>query len=40
MVSKRFMELVEEVKDLHTRKNAGYSGIDNVQKRLWNLQNN
>lgn len=27
MADKRFMELVEEIKDLHSRKNAGYAGI-------------
>ena len=27
MADKRFLELVEEIKDLHSRKNAAYAGI-------------
>lgn len=27
--SKRYLELLEEAKDLHIRKNAGYAGADN-----------
>lgn len=29
MADKRYLELLEEMKDLHIRKNAGYSGKDN-----------
>ena len=29
MSSKRYLELLEEMKSLHVRKNAGYSGKDN-----------
>jgi len=28
-VSNRYLQLLEEMKDLHKTKNAGYSGIDN-----------
>ena len=29
MASQRYLKLLEEAKDLHIRKNAGYSGADN-----------
>jgi hypothetical protein len=29
MASQRYIKLLEEAKDLHIRKNAGYSGADN-----------
>jgi hypothetical protein len=29
MASKRYLELLDSAKDLHIRKNAGYSGADN-----------
>lgn len=29
MASKRYMQLLDEAKELHIRKNAGYSGVDN-----------
>jgi hypothetical protein len=29
MISQEFLDLVETMSDLHRRKNAGYSGVDN-----------
>jgi hypothetical protein len=29
MADKRYLQLLDEMKDLHTRKNAGYAGKDN-----------
>jgi hypothetical protein len=29
MASKRYIELLEQMKSLHEKKNAGYSGMDN-----------
>lgn len=29
MASQRYLQLLEQMKDLHIRKNAGYSGMDN-----------
>jgi hypothetical protein len=29
MADKRYLQLLDEMKDLHIRKNAGYSGADN-----------
>ena len=29
MASKQYIELLEQMKDLHIKKNAGYSGKDN-----------
>lgn len=30
MASKRYLELLEQMKTLHEKKNAGYAGMDNV----------
>lgn len=30
MADKRYLQLLEEMQDLHIRKNAGYAGLDNA----------
>ena len=29
MISHRFIELTQQMRDIHEKKNAGYSGVDN-----------